>query len=329
MGKNIVIAPYDFFSKIWTTKWYNYIKHLVDDYGWILIDISNKSLHKPKMSLKSTLEKCLQVENIDGVDNVLYWHQNYYFHFSELFLNDVEDKIKISLYYDDVHYKMAIKIDESKKYAHRVFSSCPVEAVKAYLPGIEDKYIFAPHGATEEFRVLFNKQPVNQICLSGNISPHGYPLRYKMLKLSRTKFKNSIFHLKHPGYGFQRKLGSYVGSQYANVLNRYIAGLGDSGLHKYEGKHIYYILSKMFEIPASGSLLMANEEVRDELEKLGFKNMVNYLEFNTENMEDKILFILDKNNREVVDKIREGGQKLVHAKHMAKDRAGLIDSCLK
>lgn len=327
MGKNIVIAPYDYFSEIWTTKWYNYLKHLIEDYGWILIDITDKEKYKRKISLKDTLETVCDIKDID---NILYWHQNMYLHFKELFRIDLDkqlmDKIRISMYYDDVHFKTGVKTAESLDYGYKVFCSCPIGAIEAYLPHLVDKFVFVPQAATNEFMIDLNDDPEEKICLSGFINDV-YPQRTKMAKLKKGKFSDNIFQLEHPGYSKVKKDG-VVGRKYAELLNKYLCCFSDSGEHNYLGKKVYYVVSKFFEIPATGSLLMANEEVKDILGELGFKDMENYVEFNIDNMEDKIRFILDNENRKLVDKIRGKGQQLVYNQHMAKHRAKIIHETL-
>lgn len=54
----VIVAPYKYLSTIYTTKWLNYIKHLIEDYGWKLVDFSDRvdflihSTIKKKKTLK-------------------------------------------------------------------------------------------------------------------------------------------------------------------------------------------------------------------------------------------------------------------------------------
>lgn len=318
MSTNIVIAPYSWLGKIWTTKWYNYIKHLIEDFNWICIDISNKSQYKPKLSLKELLKP------YDDIKNVLYWHQNKYWHFNELFTYDIDPSINIHFYYDDLHMKTRDKYNECNKFAKVIFSSCPQKAISAYLGSKNaSKSIFIPHAATNEFKIPLNDNAENKISLTGAIN-HCYPHRQLMSSIANKQyFKGKIVTLRHPGYDV-RNNNSIVGDKYAEYLSRYIAGFTSSTIMKCGNTTLYFLISKFIEIPATGSLLLANNEIRDELEKLGFKDMENYIEYTKEDLEDKIKFVLDENNNHLINKIRSNGQNHVWNNHMAYNRAELI-----
>ena len=319
MSVNIVIVPYSWFSTIWTTKWYNYIKHLIEDYNWICIDISDKNKYKAKISLKELLKP------YDKIDNVLYWNQNIYYHFSELFNYDLDRNIKISFYYDDIHFYTSVKKNECNKYAYKVFSSMPFKIFNHYLPSILNKYIFIPHGATNEFIIPLNENPENKISLSGEIIIKYYPHRIQMLNLSKKEeYKNKIFYLKHPGYRSHDIKTVVTGKKYAEFLHKYVSSF-TSGVVL---SRIHTIISKVFEIPATGSLLMLNEELQEEVKNLGFKPNENYIEYNMQNMEEKIAFILNPVNKDIIRKIRIYGQELIFKQHMAKHRAESIHNYL-
>ena len=86
-----------------------------------------------------------------------------------------------------------------------------------------------------------------------------------------------------------------------------------------------YIVAKHFEIAATGSLLMAEENVSPFLRELGFHKDVHYIAVSKRNLESRIRFVLNKENHARLDEIRRRGQSLVLEKHKTSDRASLID----
>ena len=86
-----------------------------------------------------------------------------------------------------------------------------------------------------------------------------------------------------------------------------------------------YTVAKFFEIPATGSLLLADASVSDPLLKLGFVEYQHYVPVHADRIQAAIEFALDPANRATVDGIRRAGQDLVLARHTTRHRAKLID----
>lgn len=317
----VLIAPLKFFSNIWTTKWYKLINHLINDYNWILIDITDYK--DKKVNFKDFLAKHVEPEDIECI---LYWHQNQYQHFTELFMNII-DYPKIYLYYDDIHYMVQLKLIEINKYATKFFSPAPITAINSYLKPVSDKYIFIPHGATTEFASNFMLNPINKILCSGAIIYPYYPYRIKMRELSKTY--EEIDTLNHPGYFVKDYNNKCIGKNYAEKLNKYICCFCSSGIHINGNDKIYYIVSKIFEICATGSLLLINKEVCPELNNLGFRNMVHFIEYDENNLTESIEYVLDPMNKEIIDDIRKVGQEFVLENHMSDCRAKLINNIVE
>ena len=77
-----------------------------------------------------------------------------------------------------------------------------------------------------------------------------------------------------------------------------------------------YILAKVFEICASGSLLLyMNFNIIQECEKLGFIDGINYISCTQENFIEKVNWILNPNNINLVNSIRLAGYELIKQKH--------------
>jgi Glycosyl transferases group 1 len=181
------------------------------------------------------------------------------------------------------------------------------------------KVVWVPHSASPDFAVPYNHNPENAIFVSG---AHGnyYPLRDRMIALSHAGAYPIVCH-DHPGYytGYDYDRNEAVGRGYAMKINRYRAGFTDSSM-------FHYVLAKYFEIPATGALLIADDSVSGPLRQLGFVEHEHYVPVNAANLEEKIAFVLDDGNHDVLDEIRKRGQELVWARHKTIDRARQIDA---
>lgn len=183
------------------------------------------------------------------------------------------------------------------------------------------KVVWTPHSTSPDFMLSWNRHPANSIFLSGAIN-RGYPLRLQMKELhSRRSYR--IAYQCHPGYhcGYDYAQNRDVGRAYAETINKHRAGFTDSGVHK-------YVVAKYFEIPATGALLLADDSVSGPLKALGFIENKHYVPVSTENLEERIQYVLDERNHEELDDIRRRGQELVLERHKASDRAREIDRVL-
>ena len=86
-----------------------------------------------------------------------------------------------------------------------------------------------------------------------------------------------------------------------------------------------YVLSKFFEIPAAGSLLLGDETVEEELSRLGFRQREHYIPVSGATLECKIRYVLDAKNHAELDEVRRQGQRLVWERHRTGHRARLIE----
>lgn len=84
---------------------------------------------------------------------------------------------------------------------------------------------------------------------------------------------------------------------------------------------VHYIITKVFEIPATGSLLVVNDDLAHELAKLGFYSGVNYVSYNRSSIDSTADWVLNPANRAEVDRIRLAGQALVWTRHLVTHRA--------
>jgi hypothetical protein len=180
------------------------------------------------------------------------------------------------------------------------------------------RVVWIPHSASQDFMVDYNPHPDNSVFLSGAVSPH-YPMRQQVKEL-HTERAYSIIHHEHPGYHCQYDYNrdQNVGRGYAEKINKYRTSFTDSLIYG-------YIVAKYFEIPATGSLLLADDAVSGPLKDLGFIENQHYLAVSKENLEEKIQYVLDEANHEELDEIRKVGQQLVWSRHKTSDRARSIN----
>ena len=206
------------------------------------------------------------------------------------YINKLKKKYgtKIGVYIDDLHTHHS-KIRRSILLADIIFLSYPYLFNK-YYQNFNKKIFFLHHSSVKNSK--FNFFPKNQICLSGSIN-FFYPAREKFFKL---KDKYNIFLLENKKF----TLDSYI-DKLSEFLCCFSCVTQDN-----------YIVRKIFEIMASGSLLfLYYGQIKNEIEKLGFIDGIHYIGCNDDDMETKIKYILDINNLEEINKIRSNGYNFV------------------
>jgi hypothetical protein len=189
------------------------------------------------------------------------------------------------------------------------------------LSGVK-QIAWVPHSASPDFMLRYNAHPENAILLSGSLDHH-YPFRLQMKRL-HDRGSYPINYHPHPGYGcnYDYDNDGDVGQGYAAKINNYRAGFTDSSRHG-------YVLAKFFEIPATGSLLLSDTAVAEQLKELGLIEYEHYLPVSSDDLEEKIRYVLNEKNHQEVDEIRRRGQELIRARHQTSDRARLINEiCL-
>lgn len=186
-------------------------------------------------------------------------------------------------------------------------------------PNINTKPSFhIPYSAVNNFYsdIRYNNNPLMKILVSGAID-NVYPLR-TFIKTD-ARFKKYIDVLEHPSY--KNLSHTIVNKKYYEKLNTYICCFTDASSYR-------YILLKVFEICSVGSLLLTDDIISDELKALGFYDSVNCILCNKGNLEDKIKWILDTDNRDKIDEIRTNGMILVREIHTTKKRASDFNSII-
>ena len=251
---------------------------------------------------------------------LLFWNTNTFIqnNFNEIITNPW---IKC-IYMDDIHQKSRRIMNYRKTIINKfdfIFSTYAYTFDKFFKLPKEDKIVWYPHSVNNKFTVEFNKNPINKILLSGCQDKNVYPFREHMSILSKDY---PIERLQHLSY--KKENHKIYGHNYIKYLNKYIAAFTCC-----LNAESPYIVSKFFEIPASGALLLAYDEyVKEPMEKLGFIDGQNYIRINYDNSVEKIKFITDPTNRDKIDEIRMNGYNLVWSKHTLIERNNVIENAV-
>lgn len=174
--------------------------------------------------------------------------------------------------------------------------------------------MWLPHSAGPDFtQFSFNDAPINKLLLSGARGSNWYPLRHWLGQYQSTHAASMDVY-QHSGY--------YVSDNqseiFATYLRAYRAGITTTLLFQ-------YVIAKIFEIPATGALLVVNRDTAPLLEALGMNEREHYVGFDRMDPEATIEWVMDPANRAQVDRIRRSGMDLVHARHLVTHRVKALD----
>lgn len=234
----------------------------------------------------------------------------------------------ISFIIDDIHHSYKIRsyrvpIFHKSKYLFLTYAY----NFNNYYIELKNKHngvIFLPHSSCHDIK--FNENPVNKILISGHLNKEIYPDRDYIVNLSKTnEYNDKLVYFKPDYNGYHIKehdRDKTYGYKYYNLLNNYICCVVDESVRN-------YILAKVFEILASGSLLLVfNKNTKHIYEYLGLYDGVHYLSTTIDDFENKIDFILNPSNKFIIDEIRMNGYKILNKKHYYKNRCEYIHKIL-
>jgi hypothetical protein len=301
----------------YVTREFHYtMQDLVRVHGW-------RHLEPWVLSPHAAAPKARLVELLGDVpETVLFWETYDLFNAIQPALRELG--CRLGIFADDLHLLWG---QESARDARlRAFYGCDniltsyVYVFDQFYPELRNRktVTWVPHSASPDFVLPFNDRPENAILLSGFIGAL-YPLRMRMKELQEEGCYAIVRH-EHPGYGesYDYENDARVGRGYASTIQRFRAGFTDALTYR-------YVVAKHFEIPATGALLVADSLVSEPLRQLGFVENVHYVPVSANNLEERIQFVLDEDNRAEIDEIRRRGQQLVLGAHRTRDRAKLID----
>ena len=289
--------------------------------GW---NVMNRRELNKKHNIKTIIKK--KYNEFPSV--ILYWFQSEYFYkdtIKEIQNFCKEENIICIGYIDDLHYNTNNERNEYISQIINGYNSCILSSYKYVYDKYHtsnDKIEWLPHCFYDKYVVKFNNNPKQKLLLTGVIDKTVYPMRnyvYQLMKHGQD-MKNKIDCKKYPGY--KNPKHNICGKKYIDLLNEYLVCFTCCST-----TDTPYIISKFFEIPGSGSLLLAyDENIKDQLKDIGFIDGHNYISVTEENFVDKMNYVLDSKNRQEIDIIRYNGYELIDNKHLLSHRAERIDS---
>jgi len=298
-------------------EFYYIMQDLISVHGWRQMQPSAMP------QCPGSVEECLRNEFGEIPDVVLFWEAYDLFNLVAPALKDLG--CRTVLFADDMHMLWGQESRRSAKL--QAFSQCDV-LLASYAYVFDEFYpelrgrktvVWTPHSASPDFGLPFNSDPENAVLLSGALGGL-YHLRLQLKELQK-QGRYPIVQHAHPGYAenYDYDTDTRVGVGYARTINRFKAAFTDA-------LTLGYVVAKHFEIPATGTLLVADGAVSGPLRELGFCENVHYIPVTAENLEEKIQYILDERNRVEIEEIRRRGQELVLNNHRTWHRAELIDT---
>ncbi len=191
--------------------------------------------------------------------------------------------------------------------------------IMSMYPKLHKKHSYTvSYSAVDEYysNIEFNNNPIRKIFVSGAISDV-YPLRKYII--TSDNMGDYIEVLKHPTYESYKH--NIINGEYYKKLNNYICCFTDALVYE-------YVLLKIFEICSVGSLLLVEDSISTELNKLGFYDQVNCIMCNKSNIQSKADWILDVKNKDSLDKMRKAGMELVRNNHTTSIRANKFNNII-
>jgi hypothetical protein len=287
----------DWIETYLTKEPFIFVKNL-EIFGWEIIKLSNINI----INIKNTKSVVLCVTYDD-------------FDISFIKCNNIKIIYKIDdLYpYKEIRNKCIQNSDMIISTYQYLFNIDEIKKMYININLLNTFYI--PYSAVDIFfkDINFNDNPINKIFVSGSIS-NVYHLRTFIS--NNIIFKKNIDILKHPSYNKYKH--NCINNIYYKKLNEYLCCFVDASKYK-------YILLKVFEIFSVGSLLLVEDTIENELNKLGFYDNINCIFCNKNNLQNKIEWILNIENRNLVNNMRKNGMELVRKNHTTKIRSEMFN----
>lgn len=215
----------------------------------------------------------------------------------------LDKKIKLVMWAGDVQCHGNTMCREGKLNAFKrcdLIMSTSYEFFKEKYPQFMSKHCLMPKyfGPHEYYsKLILNESPIMKCMVSGHANPKFYPLRAFLIRNG-----GGLVVSADP-------IPGYTGQSYVNLLHSYFCCATSSSIYRYP-------LTKYYEIPATGSLLLADEP--EDLKKVGFVPNKHYVPITKENALIKIRHCLE-NPADYID-IRKEGMRYVHENHSLKNR---------
>ncbi|ETW09880.1 hypothetical protein H310_00326 [Aphanomyces invadans] len=179
-----------------------------------------------------------------------------------------------------------------------------------------------PHAANSAFQYdNIHPAPVTRVLLVGAANAEFYPLRAWAQKQVG---KLPLDVHPHPGYeGYASDTEALAQTtSYARLVHSYVATFTCTS-------RLDFVVAKIFEIPATGSLLLINHDVADLMARLGFADGTHYIGYDPHDPSAAILYVVNPLYRRRIDRIRRAGQRLVRERHTTWHRVNELTSLLR
>ena len=285
-----IFLPKKFSKETYVTDRYHcFFEEIQKRLGWDLIIEDDIDINKVKTNYL-LIFKCPQADDPSRLVNV----------------KNINITVRLIGYYADLQQKG--RSDTYIKNMDDVLDRCDI-ILTAYKEAFIEKWekywyktkwfpqFYGPDDRFDNLDYNFNKC-IKKILLIGATTVRYYPLRNFIAKIN--------YHIKkvsHPGYqieDFNRKieLGYKIRDDYAEVINQYCGTIATCSTEK-------YVIAKYFEIPAAGTLLLANK--CNDLVELGFKEDVHYVCIDKVSVHKKLMNVIQNYNgyRTMITECRE------------------------
>ncbi len=214
-----------------------------------------------------------------------YWHRP----------DNLYNNIRKVIYKAENHYVITFAKDLAQlEYLHHT----------SYISYSQKLIFFNLWCCYESSFILFNENPISKICVSGAVSP-SYPERMTLTKLPNViRLPVEKTEVNTPANDYNKRINKYIACFASSV---YVHSLTSN---KKVNTHL--ILLKIFEILASGSLLLYPKIEESFLNKIGLVSMENCIAISLFPICDAISvinYILHPNNKKIIDNIRQKGQE--------------------
>jgi len=177
------------------------------------------------------------------------------------------------------------------------------------------------HAAQSFFLQPYTNDPIPKLLLTGSVTSGVYPMRHFVLAQSKKAAAGQIDTLKHcQEANPDVKL---VGARYAAKISEYLAGWCST-----VKEDLPYLVAKYIEIPATGSLLMADRFMESYLLDAGFVDGENCILCNESDFNERLVWVLSPDHRTEVDRIRSAGRALVLDRHLTSHRVRQIETII-
>lgn len=199
------------------------------------------------------------------------------------------------------------------------------EYMRQHFPQFNGRWHFFPlyfAPRTRYTALPIRKSPIEKALFTGHTNKTLYPIRAHILKQLATEEDHPVDRLLHPRWERRKPIAHYelepaVNEAYARLLNKYRCSLATASIYRYG-------LAKYFEIPAAGTLLLA-ERTRDALQA-GLHAGKHYVPISAKNALAQVKKCCRE--PEFFDHIRQQATDYVRTNHSADNRVARLKELL-